>query len=95
MPLQPRFYSISSSPRKIKNEINLTVAVVRYRAEDGEGAEHYGVCSNYLQRLDGNDNLYIFVRRYIFEEKKLILFVPNEYVKINLFQCFKFPFAKQ
>ncbi|XP_053697417.1 nitric oxide synthase [Sabethes cyaneus] len=60
--LQPRFYSISSSPRKYSDEIHLTVAIVTYKAEDGEGAEHYGVCSNYLANLDGEDKLYLFVR---------------------------------
>ncbi|XP_058453237.1 nitric oxide synthase [Malaya genurostris] len=60
--LQPRFYSISSSPRKYSNEIHLTVAIVTYRAEDGEGAEHYGVCSNYLANLDEADKVYLFVR---------------------------------
>ncbi|XP_065076781.1 nitric oxide synthase isoform X2 [Ochlerotatus camptorhynchus] len=60
--LQPRFYSISSSPRKYSNEIHLTVAIVTYRAEDGEGAEHYGVCSNYLANLEGEDKIYLFVR---------------------------------
>lgn len=34
-PLQPRFYSISSSQRKFNNEIHLTVAVVKYK-NDGE-----------------------------------------------------------
>uniref|UniRef100_A0A4Y0BMI3 Nitric oxide synthase n=1 Tax=Anopheles funestus TaxID=62324 RepID=A0A4Y0BMI3_ANOFN len=60
--LQPRFYSISSSPRKYSNEIHLTVAIVTYRAEDGEGAEHYGVCSNYLANLQSDDRIYLFVR---------------------------------
>lgn len=64
MPLQPRFYSISSSPRKLKDEINLTVAAVKFRSEDGEGPEHFGVCSNYLEQLDANENLYLFVRRF-------------------------------
>lgn len=61
--MQPRFYSISSCPEKCKNEIHLTVAVVKYLAEDGEGAEHYGVCSNYLEGLDDNENVYLFVRK--------------------------------
>lgn len=60
--MQPRFYSISSSPLASKDEIHLTVAVVKYRAEDGGGAEHYGVCSNYLEGLDANENVYLFVR---------------------------------
>ncbi|XP_055389381.1 nitric oxide synthase isoform X2 [Condylostylus longicornis] len=61
-PLQPRFYSISSSLRKYRNEIHLTVGVVKYRSEDGEGAEHYGVCSNYLDCMQDNDSIYLFVR---------------------------------
>lgn len=65
MPLQARFYSISSSPRKTRNEINLTVAVVKYKTEDGEGAEHYGVCSNYLEGLEQDDVVYLSVRKYI------------------------------
>lgn len=62
VPLQPRFYSISSSPLASKDEIHLTVAIVKYKAEDGEGAEHYGVCSNYLEGLDANESVYLFVR---------------------------------
>ncbi|ETN60994.1 hypothetical protein AND_007366 [Anopheles darlingi] len=61
-PLQPRFYSISSSPRKYSNEIHLTVAIVKYRAQDGKGAEHYGVTSNYLADLDPEERLLLFVR---------------------------------
>lgn len=63
MPMQPRFYSISSCPNKCRDQIHLTVAVVKYRAEDGEGAEHYGVCSNYLEGLQENENVYLFVRK--------------------------------
>ena len=63
MPLQQRFYSISSSPKKCKNEIHLTVAVVKYKAEDGEGAYHYGVCSNYLEQLKEDDEIILFLRR--------------------------------
>lgn len=29
---------------------------------DGEGPEHYGVCSNYLANKAANDNIYLFVR---------------------------------
>lgn len=63
VPLQPRFYSISSCPTKCQDQIHLTVAVVKYRADDGEGAEHYGVCSNYLEGLEENENIFLFVRK--------------------------------
>ncbi|KAL9928212.1 nitric oxide synthase isoform 1-T6 [Glossina fuscipes fuscipes] len=62
MSLQSRFYSISSSPSKVNNEIHLTVAVVKYRSEDGNGDERYGVCSTYLAALKAHDDLFIFVR---------------------------------
>ncbi|XP_002021672.2 nitric oxide synthase [Drosophila persimilis] len=61
-PLQPRFYSISSSPRRASDEIHLTVAIVKYRSEDGRGDERYGVCSNYLSGLQADDELVMFVR---------------------------------
>ncbi|KAH8249806.1 hypothetical protein KR032_000188, partial [Drosophila birchii] len=61
-PLQPRFYSISSSPRRVSDEIHLTVAIVKYRSEDGDGDERYGVCSNYLSGLRADDELFMFVR---------------------------------
>lgn len=62
MPLQPRFYSISSSLKKHNNEIHLTVAIVKYCTQDGAGPEHFGVCSNYLNDLKGGENVYFFVR---------------------------------
>ncbi|KAH8412332.1 hypothetical protein KR009_001346 [Drosophila setifemur] len=61
-PLQARFYSISSSPRRVSDEIHLTVAIVKYRSEDGEGDERFGVCSNYLSGLRADDELFMFVR---------------------------------
>ncbi|GAB0095507.1 Nitric oxide synthase [Sergentomyia squamirostris] len=61
-PLQPRFYSISSSLMKHKNEVHLTIAIVKYRTKDGQGPEHYGVCSNYLNELNANDTVYFFFR---------------------------------
>jgi sulfite reductase (NADPH) flavoprotein alpha-component len=44
-PLQPRLYSIASSPTKAAGEIHLTVGVVRYRLRDRERG---GVVSTYL-----------------------------------------------
>ena len=43
--LQPRLYSIASSPRVHPSEIHLTVAVVRYRTN---GRDRVGACTTYL-----------------------------------------------
>jgi sulfite reductase (NADPH) flavoprotein alpha-component len=43
--LQPRLYSIASSPRLFPTTVHLTVAVVKYETN---GRERFGVCSNYL-----------------------------------------------
>jgi sulfite reductase (NADPH) flavoprotein alpha-component len=43
--LQPRLYSIASSPRVFPSEIHLTVAVVRYQTN---GRDRVGVCSSFL-----------------------------------------------
>lgn len=61
-PLQPRFYSISSAKLVYHNQIHLTVAVVSYRTQDGEGPVHYGVCSNYLLDAKVGSDIYLFVR---------------------------------
>ncbi|XP_061527293.1 nitric oxide synthase, brain isoform X2 [Phycodurus eques] len=60
--LQPRYYSISSSPDVHPGEIHLTVAVVSYRAKDGEGPVHHGVCSSWLNRIEKGDVVPCFVR---------------------------------
>ncbi|MET7773862.1 bifunctional nitrate reductase/sulfite reductase flavoprotein subunit alpha [Nocardia sp. NPDC005366] len=54
--LQPRQYSISSSPLVSPDEVQLTVGVVRYGdpAATGSAARRGGVCSTYLaDRVDG------------------------------------------
>ncbi|XP_063238129.1 nitric oxide synthase, salivary gland [Bacillus rossius redtenbacheri] len=61
-PLQPRIYSISSSPLAHPGQVHLTVAVVVYRTQGGKGPKHYGVCSNYLGDISINDDIYMFVR---------------------------------
>ncbi|YCM45145.1 flavodoxin domain-containing protein [Verrucomicrobiaceae bacterium 227] len=43
--LQPRLYSIASSPKAHKDEVHLTVAIVRYNSH---GRDRGGVCSTYL-----------------------------------------------
>ncbi|XP_068629957.1 nitric oxide synthase-like [Battus philenor] len=61
--LQPRFYSISSSPLAHPRRIHITVAVVVYKTQDGQGSTHYGVCSTYLQDRKPGDKITIFIRR--------------------------------
>ncbi len=49
--LQPRLYSIASSPKAFPEDIHLTVAVVRYELH---GRKRQGVCSTYLaDRVNG------------------------------------------
>ncbi|KAK6625189.1 hypothetical protein RUM43_005480 [Polyplax serrata] len=61
-PLQPRFYSISSSPIAHPGQVHLTVAVVTYRTQHGRGPYHFGVCSNYLNNISLGDDLFVFIR---------------------------------
>nr|XP_020453884.1 nitric oxide synthase, brain [Monopterus albus] len=60
--LQPRYYSISSSPDLHPGEIHLTVAVVSYRARRGAGPIHHGVCSSWLNRIEKGEMVPCFVR---------------------------------
>lgn len=60
--LQPRYYSISSSPDLHPGEIHLTVAVVSYRARDGVGPIHHGVCSSWLNSIEKGEMVPCFVR---------------------------------
>ncbi|KAG6452910.1 nitric oxide synthase [Manduca sexta] len=62
-PLQPRFYSISSSPVAHPERIHVTVAIVVYNTQNGKGPTHYGVCSTYLQSLKPDDEVFVFIRR--------------------------------
>jgi sulfite reductase (NADPH) flavoprotein alpha-component len=50
--LQPRLYSISSSPKAHPGEVHLTVAIVRYTLE---GRPRKGVCSTFLADRAGGD----------------------------------------
>ncbi|HRZ97048.1 MAG TPA: assimilatory sulfite reductase (NADPH) flavoprotein subunit [Paludibacter sp.] len=47
-PLQPRYYSISSSPKAFPGEVHLTVGVVQYHHA---GRAKKGTCSNYLSDI--------------------------------------------
>ncbi|XP_062424602.1 nitric oxide synthase 3 isoform X2 [Rhea pennata] len=60
--LQPRYYSVSSAPGRSPGEIHLTVAVVTYNSENGQGPLHYGVCSTWLARLQPGDTVPAFIR---------------------------------
>jgi sulfite reductase (NADPH) flavoprotein alpha-component len=58
-PLQPRLYSIASSPKKTTGEIHLTVAVVRYQLRDRERG---GVASTFLSdRLSPDEAVSVYV----------------------------------
>jgi len=49
--LQPRLYSIASSPKAHPGEVHLCVGIIRY---DSHGRKRGGICSTYLSdRLDG------------------------------------------
>jgi sulfite reductase (NADPH) flavoprotein alpha-component len=58
--LQPRLYSISSSPKAHPGEVHLTVAVVRY---ESHGRERKGVCSTFLaDRVKNTIQVPVFVQ---------------------------------
>jgi sulfite reductase (NADPH) flavoprotein alpha-component len=59
-PLQPRLYSISSSPKATPREVHLTVAAVRYLCD---GKPRKGVGSTFLADLAGDTRVPIFVQR--------------------------------
>ncbi|XP_030075624.1 nitric oxide synthase 1 [Microcaecilia unicolor] len=60
--LQPRYYSISSSPDMYPDEVQLTVAVVSYRTRGGDGPIHHGVCSSWFNRIETDEVVPCFVR---------------------------------
>ncbi|MER5563554.1 bifunctional nitrate reductase/sulfite reductase flavoprotein subunit alpha [Streptomyces sp. NPDC002506] len=59
--LQPRLYSIASSPLAHPGEVRLTVSVVRY--SNGLGRDRKGVCSTYLADCADDGPVQVFVRR--------------------------------
>lgn len=56
--LQPRLYSIASSPKAHPGEVHLTVAIVRYHTH---GRDRGGVCSTYLSDRAGDVVSGVFV----------------------------------
>ncbi len=59
-PMQPRLYSISSSPLVHKDEVHLTVSTVRYGLE---GKTRGGVCSTFLADRAADALVPIFVQK--------------------------------
>jgi sulfite reductase (NADPH) flavoprotein alpha-component len=60
-PLQPRLYSIASSPSLVEPAVHLTVATVRYELR---GRRRHGVASGYLaDRVGPRDPVDVFVRK--------------------------------
>lgn len=75
--LQPRFYSISSSPLLYPNHIHVTAAVVRERTLTGR--IHKGVCTTHLSLTKpGISKLPIFVRRSTFKLPKRTLATKSD-----------------
>ncbi|MFD3613997.1 molybdopterin-dependent oxidoreductase [Streptomyces sp. NPDC058676] len=59
--LQPRLYSISSSPLVDPHQVSLTVSVVRY--ENLHGRPRGGVCSPFLADAEADTEVPVFVQR--------------------------------
>lgn len=59
--LQPRLYSISSSPLVDPHQVSLTVSVVRY--ENLQGRPRGGVCSPFLADAGADTEVPVFVQR--------------------------------
>lgn len=57
--LQPRLYSISSSPKVHPEQVHLTVSTVRY----GEGMSRGGVCSTFMADRAQDSEVAIFLQR--------------------------------
>ncbi|MNO13795.1 Nitrate reductase [compost metagenome] len=60
-PLQPRLYSISSSPKAHPDEVHITVSTVRY---ENNGSARKGVCSTFLADLATADTeIPVFIQK--------------------------------
>ncbi len=59
--LQPRYYSISSSPLVSPDVCSITAGVLRAPARGGD-REFAGVCSNYLASMAPNSTIFVFRR---------------------------------
>jgi nitric-oxide synthase, brain len=59
--LQPRFYSISSSPKCIQDQIHMTVGIVEY-VEPKTNEIIQGVCSKWLDKIEKGQLVPSFIR---------------------------------
>ncbi len=62
--LQPRYYSVSSTPKSSSKQIDLTAQVVEYMPNSGKQTKHYGVCSKWLDELMPTETVHAFIKRY-------------------------------
>ncbi|XP_055982486.1 nitric oxide synthase, inducible [Sorex fumeus] len=60
--LKARYYSISSAAAHVPCELHLTVAVLTYRTQAGQGPLHHGVCSTWLSSLKAGDPVPCFLQ---------------------------------
>lgn len=58
-PLQPRFYSIASSPHAQRDEVQLTISTVRYTCD---GRRRHGVCSAFMADRAASGDVGIFLQ---------------------------------
>jgi len=66
--LNPRYYSISSSPKAHQGFVHVTAVVVQFKTLTGR--IHNGVCTNYLAQLNPGDEVPVFVRKSSFKLPK-------------------------
>ncbi|CAF3342184.1 unnamed protein product [Rotaria socialis] len=82
-PIQPRYYSISSSNFYYPNQLHITVSVVTNRTPKGSVRE--GLCSNYLQRttpMFSQDYQKIFSPHSQKPSKVRLFISPNSYFRL-------------
>nr|XP_055056042.1 nitric oxide synthase 2a, inducible [Misgurnus anguillicaudatus] len=61
--LKPRLYSVSSSLDRNPNELHLTVNVVEYNTQGGQGPLHFGTCSTWLNTIKRGHTVPCFIHR--------------------------------
>lgn len=69
-PIAPRLYSISSSPEAHADEVHITVARDKFFVNE---KEEFGLCSDYLSKLDVDTNLNFYIH------PNKVFRMPSEY----------------